>query len=60
MKSFEQLARSAYAAYRERQLASGSNTLAMQTPPWDQLTTPAQLDWIAVAKTVVAEMATVH
>jgi hypothetical protein len=60
MKSFEQLARSAYAAYRQRQLDSGSGALAMQIPPWDQLTTPVQLDWIAVAKTVVAEMATVH
>lgn len=60
MKSFGQLAQSAYAAYRKRQLESGSHTLAMQTPPWDQLTTAAQSDWVAVAKQLWAEFAAMH
>ena len=60
MKSYAQLGRSAYEAYRKRQLQSGSHTLASQTPPWDQLTTPAQMDWVEVAREIVTEIATVH
>ncbi len=60
MKSYSQLAKSAYETYRKRQLDSGSHSLAMLVPPWDQLTTPARLDWVEVAKQIVAEMASVH
>jgi hypothetical protein len=59
-KSFGQLGQSAYEAYRKRQLQSGSHTLATQTPTWDQLTTPAQLDWVEVAKQLWAEFAAIH
>lgn len=60
MKSFSQLARTAYEAYRQRMVASGSHRLIQDNPPWEQLTTPRQMDWVAVAKAIVAEMATVH
>jgi hypothetical protein len=60
MKSFGQLAQSAYEAYRKQQLESGSHSRAIQAPPWDQLTTPAQMDWVAVAKQLWAEFAAIH
>lgn len=58
MKSFEQIARSGYAAYCKQ--AGGKTFDGKPLPTYEQLGLDRQLCWIAVAKQIVAEMATVH
>lgn len=56
MKSYTQLAKAAYeahAAAEERQLGGASE-------PWQHLTPAEQECWIATAKAIAAELATVH
>lgn len=58
MKSFEQLARSAYAAYCKQ--AGGVTFDGKPLPTFEQLGLDRQLCWIAVAKQLVAEVAALH
>ncbi len=58
MKSFEQLARSAYAAYCKQ--AGGVTFDGKPLPTFEQLGLDRQLRWIAVAKQLVAEVAALH
>jgi hypothetical protein len=63
MKSFEQLAQSACAAYRkEMQCADPKTGAIWGTPcvPWEQLDIDRQQSWLAAVKQVVAEYAAVH
>lgn len=55
MKSFEQLARSGYEAYRKQINHNGEYAVV-----WDALLEREKEAWAAVAKQIVAEMATVH
>lgn len=58
MKSFEQLARSGYAAYCKQ--AGGVTFDGKPLPTYDQLGLERQLCWVAAARQIVAEMAAVH
>lgn len=56
MKSFEQLARSAYTAHSKELY----HRIGVNSRPWDDLANSERECWIAAAKQIVAEMATVH
>lgn len=58
MKTFEQLAQSAYAAYCKR--ACGKSFDAKPLPTWAELPAERQACWRAVAKHLVAEVAALH
>lgn len=57
MKSFEQLARSAFAAYKNKRFTPGPSD---QDVTWDDLDAHTREAWVEVARSVVTEMATVH
>lgn len=57
MKSFEQLAKSAYEAYaHEQQILVGVS----QRRPWASLPTSEKACWIAAARRLHAELAAIH
>lgn len=58
MKSYEQLARSGYEAFLKERKRQGSNST--DHVGWDILSPQQKATWIAAAKQIVAEMATVH
>lgn len=58
MKSYEQLAASAYRAYCKR--FGGKDTEGKDLPTWDELGQLSRESWIAAAQQVVAEAALVH
>lgn len=58
MKSFEQLARSAFEAFLKERKRLGSTSTDYNN--WESLTENQRAPWIAVAKQLWAEMATVH
>jgi transcriptional regulator of met regulon len=58
MKTFEQLAQSAYAAYCTQ--AGGTTFDGKPLPTWDQLGADRQACLEAVAKQLVAEVAALH
>lgn len=58
MKSFEQLARSAHEAFLKERKAQGST--GTEYIGWETLPLQQRSAWIAAAKQIVAEMATVH
>lgn len=60
MKSFEQLAASAYAAYCKEAQRNDTEGLAGHAQTWDQLDEGTRQCWIAATKQVVAEAALVH
>lgn len=60
MKSYEQLAASAYAAYCKQQGQRLDTWVADDVPRWDQLDDGTRQCWIAATKQVVAEAALVH
>lgn len=57
MKSFEQLARAAFETYKKKRCPL---LPADQTSSWEQLDEATRDAWRAVARQIVAEMATVH
>lgn len=57
MKSFEQLARSAFGAYKKK---SAQSFRDLSELTWDDLDEKTREAWLEVAKQIVAEMATVH
>lgn len=58
MKSFEQLARSGYAAYCKQ--AGGVTFDGKPLPTYDELGLERQRCWVEATKQIVAEMAAVH
>lgn len=57
MKSFEQLAQSAYEAFSKERLKRGTPA---QQATWDELTPSGRECWIAAAKQLWAEFAAIH
>ncbi len=55
MKSFEQLARSGYEAYRKQTTLNGEYAVV-----WDALLEREQEAWLAATKQIVAEVAALH
>ena len=62
MKSYEQLAASAYAAYckEAKRAATACNMVAGHAQTWDQLNEGTRQCWIEATKQIVAEAALVH
>lgn len=60
MKTFEQLAASAFAAYRKEALRTDEEGLAQYAPKWEELEESTRQCWIAATKQVVAEAALIH
>ena len=60
MKSYTQLAQSAYQAYFKRAVEVDEEGLAAHATPWADLDTGTQQCWIAVATQLWAELALVH
>jgi hypothetical protein len=58
MKTFEQLAQSAYAAYCKQ--AGGTTFDGKPAPTWEQLGADRQACWEAATKQLVAELAALH
>jgi hypothetical protein len=55
MKSLNQLAQSAYAAYSKKAMQSDEEGLAGHAQTWDELDTGTRECWIAVAQQLWAE-----
>lgn len=58
MKSFDQLAQSAYAAYVKQ--ASGRTLNGLPLLTWERLSDEHKACWIAAAKQLWAEFAAIH
>lgn len=58
MKSIEQLAQSAYAAYLKR--VGGRAFLGMPVPSWEQLSPEHRECWIAAVQQLWAEFSALH
>lgn len=57
MRTFDQLARSAYEAYRKRANEVDDEGLAAHALQWDELDAATQQCWVAAATQVAAEIA---
>lgn len=57
MKSFEQLAQSAYLAYRKQ---AKKETPSRYVPEWDQMSQDDRNGWTEAAKQLWAEFAAIH
>lgn len=60
MKSFDQLAHDAYAAYFKKAVEIDEEGLAAHATPWAELQQGTRDCWIAATKQLWAEMALVH
>lgn len=60
MKSYTQLAQSAYETYAKKAIEVDEEGLAGHATPWPDLDTATQQCWIAVAQQLWAELALVH
>ncbi|MDO8769552.1 MAG: hypothetical protein Q7K57_12780 [Burkholderiaceae bacterium] len=58
MKTFEQLAASAYHAYSKQ--AGGKDYVHHPLPTYDKLSPEMQACWVAAVKQVAAEIAAIH
>ena len=60
MKTFDQLAQSAYAAQVKKAAELDDEGLAAHALPWAELDAGTQECWVAVAKQLWAEFAAIH
>lgn len=60
MKTFDQLAQSAYAAYCKQAVELDDEGLGAHALPWGELEAGTQACWVAVAKQLLAEFAAIH
>ena len=60
MKTFVQLAQSAYAAYCKKAAELDEEGLATQAASWTQLDAGTQECWVAVSKQLLADFSAIH
>ena len=60
MKSFDQLAQSAYEAYRKAAIEIDGEGLAEHAMQWAELDDGTRSCWLAAAKQMLAEIAALH
>lgn len=60
MKTFPQLAESAYTAYRKKAIEHDRRTPAGYANQWDELDVVTQACWVAAVQQVAAEIAAIH
>jgi hypothetical protein len=60
MKTFDQLAQSAYAAYRKKAIEVDEEGLAEHAETWDELDPGTRACWVAAATQLWAEFSALH